>query len=208
MTEETPSSPAGTPGPNASAPTANTPDPPVQAQAPIPFNIGEEFGTSRKNLPPVGIVLITVGTIVVVAAIAAFVMRPKSSAVGSIDDVTVVEIPDQNAVMVAINLTIQNQGKGSFKIHNVKADLDTNGGQFSDGPASAVDFARYFQALPALKQHALAPFNIDKQIPAGGESKSTIIVSFPVTVDAFNARKSLTVTVTPYGETVPLVMKK
>jgi len=208
MTEETPSSPAANPpGPDAPTPASATP-PSIQAQAPISFNIGEEFGTSRKNLPPVGIVLITVGAIVLVAAIAAFVLRPKSPAVGSIDDVTVVEIPDQNAVMVAINLTIHNLGKGSFKIHSVKADLDTAGGPFSDVPASAVDFARYFQALPALKQHALAPFNIDKQIPAGDESKSTIIVSFPVTVDAFNARKSLTVTITPYGETVPLVMKK
>ena len=211
MMEEVPASPANPPAPDAaSAPPSAAPAkeglPPAAPQ--IPFHIGEEFGTARKNLPPAKIVLITVAAIAVLGAIVAFVFRPKSSATGSIDDVVAVEIPDQNSVMVAINFTIQNHGKGSFKIHHVKADLDASIGQFSDEPAAAVDFQRYFQALPALKAHALEPFNIEKQLPPGGETKATIIVSFPVTIEAFNSRKSLTVTIEPYGETVPLVLAK
>jgi hypothetical protein len=39
------------------------------------------------------------------------------------------------------------------------------------------------------------------------KTSGMIVVSFPVTQDVFNARKSLTVTVTPYDE-LPVVMKK
>jgi len=206
MTDEIPAPSATPPAPEP--PASPAPAPAAPEFAPIPFNIGEEFGTSKKNLPPVKVVLIVVGVIAVVAAIAAFLLRPKSSGTGSLDDVVGVEVPGQNSVMVAMNVTIANRSKGTLKIHDVKAELDTGGSQYTDEPAAAVDFARYFQALPDLKQHALQPFNIEQQIAPGEESKSTIIVSFPVTADAFKNRKSLTVSIYPYGDTVPLVLSK
>jgi hypothetical protein len=192
---------------DASSPSPTTPS----ASAPGPgtrFNIGEEFGTAKKNLPPVKIVLIGVAVIAVVALIASLSQRPHSATTGSIDDVVSVEIPDQNSIMVAINVSFQNNGAKPYWIHTIKADLETSGGSFSDDAASASDFDRYFQAFPPLKQHALAPLEREARINPGGRAAGTIIVVFPVTPDAFANRKSLKVTIQPYDQPVPLVLTK
>jgi hypothetical protein len=182
----------------------DTPSP----RPPTPFDIGEEFGTAKKNLPPVKIVLIGVALVIVVAAIVAFVQRPQAQATGSIDDVTGIEIPNQNAVMAAINVSFQNHGEKPFWIHAIKVDLDSGAGTFSDEAASPADFERYYQAFPALKRHALAPLEREAKIDPGGRTEGTIIVSFPVTSAAFANRKSIKVTIEPYDQPVPLVMLK
>jgi hypothetical protein len=177
-------------------------------QPPTPFDIGEEFGTAKKNLPPIRIVLIGVALVIVVAAIVAFVQRPQAQATGSIDDVTGVEIPNQNAVMAAINVSFQNHGRKPFWIHAIKVDLDTSTSTFGDDAASPADFERYYQAFPALKRHALAPLEREAKIDPGGKTEGTIIVSFPITSEAFANRKSIKVTIEPYDQPVPLVMVK
>jgi hypothetical protein len=190
------------------------PSPPPSASAPppsepgTPFHIGEEFGTAKKNLPPVKIVLIAVAGIAVIALVASLVQRPHSATAGSIDDVVSVEIPDQNSIMVAINVSFQNNGTKPYWIHTIKADLDTNSGSFSDDAASPADFDRYFQAFPALKQHALAPLEREARINPGDRTTGTIIVVFPVAPDAFASRNSLKVTIQPYDQPVPLVLTK
>ena len=183
-------------------PSTSTPDPGTR------FNIGEEFGTAKKNLPPIKIVLIGVAVIAVVALIASLTQRPHSATTGSIDDVISVEIPDQNSIMVAINVSFQNNGEKPYWIHTIKADLDTATGSFTDDAASPSDFDRYFQAFPMLKQHALAPLEREARINPGGHTAGTIIVVFPVTPDAFANRKSLKVTIQPYDQPVPLVLTK
>ncbi len=188
--------------PQPSMPNVPTPD------SPTTFNIGEEYGTAKKNLPPIKIVVIPLVIIGVIAAIVALAQRPKSSATGSIGDVVSVEVPDQNTTMVAINVSVQNHGKTAYRIQSIQAALDAGTGQFTDDAASAVDFDRYFQALPALKAHALTPLIPETKIDAGGEAAGTVIVSFPVTPDVFASRKSLTVTIQPYDQAVPLVLKK
>jgi hypothetical protein len=172
------------------------------------FHIGEEFGTAKKNLPPAKIVAIGVGVIAIVALIASLAQRPHSATTGSIDDVVSVEIPDQNSIMVAINVSFQNNGTKPYWIHTIKANLDTNSSTFSDDAASPADFNRYFQAFPTLKQHALAPLEREARINPGGRTTGTIIVAFPVTPDAFANRKSLQVTIQPYDQPVPLVLTK
>jgi hypothetical protein len=198
MPDEIPSPPPAPPSPATSAP----------AQPRTQFHIGEEFGTAKKNLPPVKIVAIGVGVVAVVAIILAFAQRPHSATTGSIDDVVSVEVPDQNMVMVAINVSFQNNGVKSYWIHTINADLDTASGSFTDDAASPADFDRYFQAFPALKQHALAPLEREAKINPGGRIAGTIIVTFPVTPDAFASRKSLRVTIQPYDQPVPLVLTK
>jgi len=183
-------------------PSASTPDPGTR------FNIGEEFGTAKKNLPPVKIVLIGVAVIAVVALIASLTQRPHSATTGSIDNVVSVEIPAQNSIMVAINVSFQNNGAKPYWIHTIKADLDTATGSFTDDAASPSDFDRYFQAFPTLKQHALAPLEREARINPGGRTAGTVIVVFPVTPDAFANRKSLKVTIQPYDQPVPLVLTK
>jgi len=173
-----------------------------------PFHIGEEFGTAEKNLPSLKIVVISVAVIAVVAAITSFVQRPHSATTGSIDDVVSVEIPDQNLIMVAINVSFQNNGIKPYWIHTIKADLDTSTGTFTDDAASPADFARYFQAFPTLKQHAIDPLQREAKINPGARTAGTIIVAFPVTPNAFATRKSLKVTIQPYDQPVPLVLTK
>jgi hypothetical protein len=70
-----------------------------------------------------------------------------------------------------------------------------------------VDVQRSLQAFPDLKQHALDVLTTETKINPGSKVTGTIVVSFPVTAEAFAARKSLTVTIAPYNE-VPLVLKK
>src|SRR5689334_15770353 len=90
------------------------------AQAGTSFDISEEFGTAKKNLPPLKILLIAVAVVAVVAAIASFLQRPHSSTHGSIDDIVSVEVPDQNQIMVAINVSFQNNGAKPYWIHTIK----------------------------------------------------------------------------------------
>jgi hypothetical protein len=172
------------------------------------FEIGEEFGTAKKNLPPARIVLIGVAIVIVVGAILAFMQRAKSSATGSIDQMVSVEIPNQGSVMVALNVSFQNNGTKPFWIHTITAELDTGNGNFSDDAAAPVDFDRYYQAFPVLKQYAIEPLQHEAKIKPGDKTQGTVIFSFPVTPDAFANRKLLKVIIQPYDQPAPLVLTK
>jgi hypothetical protein len=195
MTEEKPSTPS-------------TPAVAPPAQPRTDFRIGEEFGTAKKNLPPIKIVGIGIGIIVVIWAIAAFLQRPRPSATGAINEVVAVEIPNQHAVMVAINVAFQNNGAKPFWIQTIKAELQTTESSYTSDAASAVDLDRYYQAFPALKQYAGTPLQREGKVDVGSQAKGTIVVSFPVIPDAFASRKLLRVTIQPYDQPVPLVLTK
>ena len=171
------------------------------------INIGREYGTGTKNLPPARIVLIVLVVIVAITAITSLLQRPHSAATGDASDVVAVEIANQSAVMVAVNVSIDNHGEKPFWVHTIEAEVETDSGKFTDEAASGVDFARYFQGFPALKEHALQPLKREAMIEPGGKLQGTVLVSFPVTLDAFSKRKSLSVTVHPYDQPVPLVIK-
>ena len=190
-----------------SMPAPPTPPPPSNEPKPLP-HMGEEFGTAKKNLPPVKIVAIGVGVIVLTALIIAFIQRPRSSASGSIDNVAFVEVPNQSSVMVAISISLRNNGQKPFWIRDTRAELDTGTDKYSDDGLSAVDFDRYYQAFPALKENSYPALKRESMIPPGGDAKGTMIVSFPVTADKFTGRKSLAVKVQPYDQPVPLTLTK
>ena len=183
-----------------------------QSEAPQPdqqtsFDIGEEYGTARKNLPPAGILAICIAVVLVIVAVYSLTHRAHALSTGSIDDVTAVDVPGQNMVMVAINVTVQNNADKPSWIHTIRATLDTGKDKFDDDASPAVDAQRYFQAFPALKQHAIAFLLPEGRLDPKSKISGMIVVSFPVTQDVFNARKSLTVTVTPYDE-LPVVITK
>lgn len=188
--------------------TSSTPISTSEPIVPIPFNIGEEFGTAKKNLPPLKMLAITIVAVAIAFFIYALTQRSVSNASGAIGDISSVEIPNQNSVMVAINVSMTNNGKKPYWIHTIEAALETPSGRFTDQPAAAVDFDRYFQAFPELKQHALAPLKAETKVLPGEQIAGTIVVTFPVLPDAFAARKSLTVTIQPYDQPVPLVLTK
>src|SRR3954465_13665715 len=66
-------------------------------------HMGKEYGTGKENLPPTKLVGIILGVLIVIIGILAFVFKGTSPATGSIDDVQVADIAEQNAVMLAIN---------------------------------------------------------------------------------------------------------
>jgi hypothetical protein len=175
-----------------------------------PFNIGEEYGTAKKNLPPAAIVVIALVVIATIAIVAAIMQRPRLSAGGFIGDLSYAEVPGQNTAMVmaAINISVQNRGQKPFRMQSIDAVLDTSGGQFSDDAAPIVDVDRYLTALPTLKQHALTPISREFTINPGAETRGTIVVDFPVTAEAFANRKSLKITIRAYDHPVPLVLSK
>ncbi len=174
---------------------------------PSDFNIGEEYGTARKNLPPAGIVAICVAVVAAIAGIYALTHRAHALSSGSISDVVSVPIPGQDMVMVAINVSLQNNSEKPSWIHAIQATLDTGSEKLTDDASPATDAQRYFQAFPDLKQHALNILTTETRLNPGNNVAGTIVVSFKVTPEVFAARKSLTVTVTPYDE-VPVVITK
>lgn len=194
----------GTPVSPEPAPESAQPVP----QAPIPFNIGEEFSAPSKKLPPARIVLISIAVIAVVTAIYSFVERPHANATGSIDTITAVDLPSQHSVIVAINVSLYNTGEKAFYIRAIDAELQSGNDSFTDKPLAAVDFDRYYQGFPELKKAPLDPLRVETKIAPGGSIRGTIIVSFPVSADAFANRKALHVTIQPYDQPVSLVLTK
>jgi hypothetical protein len=199
MPEETPTPP---PAPPAEPFFSVTPAPAT------PFNIGEEYGTAKKNLPPATIVVIALVVIAAIAITAALIQRPRLSATGSIDDISYAEVPGQSMVMAAINISVQNRGEKIFAIRSIEAALDTGSNQFTDDAAPIVDVDRYLTALPSLRQHALTPISREIKIDPGAETKGTIVVDFPVTPEAFANRKALKITIKAYDQPIALVLTK
>lgn len=172
------------------------------------FHIGDEFGTAKRNLPPAGIVLICIAAVAVIVGIFAFKERAKPQGAGSIDFVSVTDVPGQNMVLSAITVTLRNTGEKPLWIHTLTAHLVTADNQaLDDEAASAVDLDRYYQAFPVLKQSSEPPISPEAKLLPGTEQRGTIIVGFKVTKEAFDQRKSLTVAVQPYDQPLPIVLK-
>ena len=170
------------------------------------INIGEEFGTAKRNLPPIWILLAAVGGVLIVAGIFAFVQRAKPQATGTLVHVSAVQIPAQNAVLVALTFSLNNPGPKPLWVHDIKGKLVSSSGEFTSDAVSAIDFDRYYTAFPELKvgvQPALSP---EDKLHPGEQVMRTVIISFPVMIDAFNQRKSVSVVIQPYDQPLPVVL--
>jgi hypothetical protein len=187
--------------------TPSSPPPPPSPEPQEKFDIGEEYGTAKKSLPPAGIVAICVVVVIAIVAIYSFTNRVKQHSTGSIDDVVTTAVPGQNMVMVAINVSLQNNEKKPLWIKSIQVGADVNGQKLSDDAIPAVDAKRYLETLPDLKAHALPLLAPEMQINPSEKIAGTVLGTFSVSADAFAARKSLTVSVSPYDE-LPIVMTK
>jgi len=187
--------------------TPSSPPPPPAPESQEKFDIGEEYGTARKSLPPAGIVAICVVVVIAIVAIYSFTNRVKQHSTGTIDDVVTTAVPGQNMVMVAINVSLQNNQQKPLWIKSIQVGADVNGQKLSDDAIPAVDAKRYIETLPDLKTHALQLLAPETQINPGDKIAGTVLGTFSVGADAFAARKSITVTVNPYDE-LPIVLTK
>lgn len=190
---------------------APPPKPPAAPAVPaVPagptINIGEEYGTAKKNLPPAKIVLIAIGVVAVVVLFASFLKRAKPQASGSLDTVAAVAIPGQDSTMVALTFTLRNTSEKTLYVRSIQSSIKAPSGESTAEAVSAVDFDRYFQAFPALKAGAQPALPPETKVQPGETVARTIIVAFPITVDAFNQRTSTSVVIWPYNETVPVTM--
>ena len=200
----------GTP-PAASMPQASTPNPASGAAAPpMPhtINIADEFGTAKRNLPPLLVVLLAIFGVMIVVGIVMFLDRPKPQAAGSLDSFSTAEIPSQSSTMVAMTFTIRNTNDKVLYIRNVEGTLKTAAGETRADAVPGMDFARYFQAFPGLGNGAQPPLSPDDVLQPNQAVTRTVVVLFPVTLDAFNHRQLLSVVIHPQDQPSAVVLSK
>ncbi|HEY3972535.1 MAG TPA: hypothetical protein VGM18_05995 [Candidatus Sulfotelmatobacter sp.] len=188
-----------TPGP--------VPKPPARPAGPT-INIGEEYGTAKKNLPPARIVMLAVLAVMIVVFIASFLKRARPQASGTLDNVAAVEIPGQDSTMVALTFTLRNTSDKTLYVRSLESAIKMPSGDSVADAVSAVDFDRYFQAFPTLKVGSQPPLSPEAKVQPGETVMRTIIVVFPLTLDKFSRRTLTSVVVWPYNETVPVVCSK
>ena len=185
-----PDQPAGT-TPPAPAP------PPKPAPAPNAGHVpmSEEFDRAKWTLPPAKPVLIVLGVMAVIVGIYAWVGRPKPLDSGEIVSVFAIQQPDQKSVLVEVQLNLRNLGEKPMRIRTIQAELTVPGqtDPLKDEAASAVDFERYFQAFPELKEHAGAPLPVETDIAPGAQQQGMVMFGFPVTKEVFDQRQQLSI---------------
>ena len=201
--------PDQTPNPPGQPSAAPPPDPTQPATPAGPtINIGEEYGTAKKNLPPARILLIAVAGVLVIVLIASFLKRAKPQAAGSLDNVVAVEIPGQGSTMAALTFTLANTSNEILRVHSLQGKIKTASGESSADAVSAIDFDRYFQAFPTLKNGVQPALTPETKLQPGERVTRSIIVAFPVTLDAFNQRQATSVVVWAYDQRLPVVLTK
>ena len=196
------------PAPVPSATPSVPPDATPRIQRGPTIHIADEFGTAKRNLPPVKVLLLATAGVLIIAGIAAFFQRAKPQGAGSLDDVTAVAIPGQNASLVALTFTLHNSGEKSLWVHGIQGKVLTSTGELTSDAVSAVDFNRYYEAFPALKENAQPALVPEDKLQPGQELKRTVIVSFPVALNDFKDRRSVSVVIQPYDQPVPIVLSK
>ena len=192
--------------PDATSGVPDTPPTTPPPQKPHTINIGEEFGTAKRNLPPAKIVLIAIGIVLVVVAIASVVKRAKPQGAGSLDKVVESQIPGQTSTMVALTFTLRNTSDKIFYVHDIHAKLQTAGGESSSEAVSAIDFDRYYLLFPTLKEGSQPALVPEAKLQPGEEVKRTVIVAFPVDLQAFYRRQCVSVVIQPYDQQVPVTL--
>lgn len=110
--------------------------------------------------------------------------------------------------MVALTFTIRNTSDKILYVRSLQSAIKAPSGDATAEAVSAVDFERYFQAFPTLKNGAQPALPPETKIQPGESVARTIIVAFPVTLDAFNQRTSTSVVIWPYDQTVPVTLTK
>src|SRR5262249_30465701 len=123
-------------------------------------------------------------------------------------NVAAVDIPGQGSTMVALTFTLTNTSDKILYVRSLQGKIKTANGESTAEAVSAVDFDRYFQAFPALKngmQPALTP---EAKVQPGESVTRSIIVAFPLPIDGFNQRQSTSVVIQPYDQQLPVVLSK
>jgi hypothetical protein len=109
---------------------------------------------------------------------------------------------------VALTFALHNTSDKILYVHSLQSSIKAPSGDATADAVSAVDFNRYFQAFPALKNGVQPALTPETKIQPGESVDRTIVVAFPITLDAFNHRQSVSVIVWPYDQNLPVVMTR
>ena len=181
--------------PDMNAANAKAPEPEYDAGH-VPMT--EELDDARHSLPNMVPVVIALAVVAVVVVVAAYLLRAKPIAHGTISGVYAVEQNSHSTSFVAINVVVHNVSDKTFYIKDIRAEIVTPGGSFVDDAANAADYDRYLAAYPDLKPVVKDPLKVETKIPSGGSAEGTVLVNFPVNKDSFDKRTGVSVTIIPY----------
>jgi hypothetical protein len=162
--------------------------------------MSEEMESARWTLPPVVPLLIAAAAVALIAGGYYWLGKPQPVSSGAIREVVASEQPDKASVLVLVRLVVENKGEKPFWVRAMRVHLETSQGKWDDEAASAVDHDRYFQAFPELAARRGPALQVETKIPPGTNQEGMVIVSFPVTKQAFDQRQSLIVTVDAYDQ--------
>jgi hypothetical protein len=108
--------------------------------------------------------------------------------------------PGVDRVVVGIETRVKNIYTKDIIVRGIHAKLVTADQQtYTDQPAAAGENARYFAAIPELKQSDAPQLLFDTKLTPGQETSGLLMVGFPVTKEAFDKRQSLEVKIDFYG---------
>jgi hypothetical protein len=172
------------------------------------IHITEEMDSAKWTLPPILPVVIVLAVLAAIIVGGAYLLRPKRGAAGAITGVYAAESADKSSTMVLLAVRVNNLGNKPMWVREIKAQLKTDRGEWSDDAASPVDFARYFKAFPALGPHESPALKPETKIAPGEKAEGMVLVSFPVGKDAFDKRMSLTVTLENYDRRPMVIAEK
>jgi len=171
------------------------------------INIGEEFGTAKKSLPPAATIAVTIFAVILAGGLFAYFQQAKPRATGSIQSVTTAQVESDQLLLAAITIRLQNTSSQRLWIKSIRVDLQTAAGDQSADAIAAADFARFFSAYPALSTNAQPPLAPEDVIKPGESVTRTVLVGLHIKPDEFAQRKSLSVVILPYDEHVEIVAK-
>jgi hypothetical protein len=183
-----------------------------KARAPGPdaghIPITEEMDSAKWTLPPVVPVVTVLLVLAAIIGVGAYLLRAKPGASGVLSGVYAAELPDKSSTMVLLQVSVTNIGNKPIWVRDIKAQLKTDQGEWSDDAASPQDYARYFQAFPELAQHQSPPLKPETKIAPGERVEGMVLVSFPVAKEAFDKRQSLSVTLENYDRRPMVITEK
>jgi hypothetical protein len=182
------------------APAVYSSPPPSSSEK--PFHIAAELKDLEEKEPKSRVLIIVAVALVLIAAMVAvvsFVVRPKPKAGGNVEEAYAVVLPG-DGVLATIKLNFNNIGDRQLWIKDIQIKLTAaDGREYTDTAANAMDFDRYFRGFPDLRAHSLQPLQVEQKLAPGEQVHGSVIASFPVSLDLFNHRKSLSVLIYPYA---------
>jgi hypothetical protein len=185
----------------------------------------EELDSARWSLPPVVPVIIAAAVIAVLLAFYLVGSRKPPTSSGSVSRVIALpmhieskgsiapgmagtvdqDVEKSDSIIVAIALDVKNAIQKPMYIKGLEAKLVTKKGELTDDAAPASDYERIVQAYPQLNMGTIKPFQSESSIAANTDQQGLMVVSFPISRDDWESRKSLTATVNFYDH-APLVL--